>query len=153
MEELPIHLQFIVQIMLLDIKKAEKAIFAFESVGGGEFSFHSSLDDILDDEAEVQLHPNVKQWLHNICQYVFNTPHDRIGDAKCCVKNWYDEMIKQLEGILQVRLMFQLSLHKLIPTHSSYSNGKAKWNTDQHHVLTEFSYPLIPSLHSSFSSY
>jgi len=68
LEELPIHLQFIVQIMLLDIKKAEKAIFAFESVGRGEFSFHSSLDDILDDEAEVQLHPNVKQWLHNICQ-------------------------------------------------------------------------------------
>jgi hypothetical protein len=135
LEELPIHLHFIVQIMLLDIQKAQKAIYAFESVGGGEFSFHSSLDDILDDEAEVQLHPNVKQWFHDICQYVLNAPHDRVDDTKYRVKVWYDEIIKQLEGVLQVGLMFQLSLHKLTPMRFSYSNGKAKQCTDRHQIL------------------
>jgi hypothetical protein len=112
--------------MLQDIRKAQKAIYGFASEDIGELSFQWSLDDFLDDEAEVQLHPEVKRWLHDISQRVLKAPTDHMDASKLRVRNWYDEVIRQLETALQVGLMFCCS--ELLFISLPYRNGNgASW--------------------------
>lgn len=84
--------------MLLHIKKVQDVI---GSTHGAEFI--SALDNIVDDEAIFHLHPNVKGWLESIREYVLNNQLDQVNDGRDGIQIRYDEAIKQLECILQVR--------------------------------------------------
>lgn len=89
--------------MLLHIKKVQDVIGSTHGV-----EFISALDNIVDDGAVFQLHPDVKGWLQSIREYVLNTPLDQVDDARDSIQNRYDEAIKQLEYILQVRVTCHL---------------------------------------------
>jgi len=92
--------------MLLHMNKVQDVIDSTRGV-----DFISALDNIADDEAISQLHPKVKGWLESTREYVLDTQLDQLDDARDSIKNRYDEAIKELEWILQVRATCHLQVH------------------------------------------
>jgi hypothetical protein len=102
------HLHCAVHNILLDMKKMQNVIYTFGSDGGGEISFYSATDGLLDDEVEVKLCPQVQAWLETVRDYILHTAREHVDDARCSVKNGYDKAVKMLENVLQVGVMFHL---------------------------------------------